>query len=107
MQLDPNARRTAYEKACELTADGGIAVGDYVDSILSAYIEAAPSPSPAPGVVTEIRAKIEAEHVKVSGDDGYNYAAGQEYGLRQALIIVDAALASLSQPAKGAKGGGL
>lgn len=46
----------------------------------------------------EARNAIEREHSKVSGDDGYNYAAGQEYGLRLALIKLDAALTS---PAEG------
>lgn len=46
----------------------------------------------------KLRSDIQAEHDRVRGDDGYNYAAGHEYGLRVALLKIDAALASLSQP---------
>ena len=49
------------------------------------------------------RAEVDAEHAKVNGDDGYNYAAGQEYGLRLALIILDKHLAAIE--ALSAQGG--
>lgn len=44
-----------------------------------------------------LRNEIELEHAKVSGDDGYNYAAGQEYGLRLALNKIDEAIAAISR----------
>jgi hypothetical protein len=52
----------------------------------------------------EAREAIEVERAKVSGDDGYNYAAGQEYGLRLALIKIDAVLSP--SPDTTASGGG-
>lgn len=48
-------------------------------------------------LIDDIRAEIDREHAKVRGDDGYNYAAGHEYGLRQALIIIDRALTAAEQ----------
>ena len=39
------------------------------------------------------REEIEQARASVSGDDGYNYASGEEYGLRRAVIILDKALA--------------
>ena len=42
------------------------------------------------------REEIEQARASVSGDDGYNYASGEEYGLRRAVIILDKALAALS-----------
>lgn len=60
------------------------------------------SRTPAPqgdGVVEALRSareEIEQARASVSGDDGYNYASGEEYGLRRAVIILDKALAALS-----------
>lgn len=51
-------------------------------------------------VVVGARDLIEGERGKIAGDDGYNYVAGQEYGLRLALIILDKALANLPAGAK-------
>lgn len=48
------------------------------------------------------RDAIEIERAKVSGDDGYNYAAGQEYGLRLAGFILDKRIAALAVPQEAA-----
>lgn len=66
--------------------------------VLDLVRRAATPPAPS-GVVGALRAQIDAEHSKVIGDDGYNYAAGQEYGLRLALIIIDKALAAIEEQA--------
>lgn len=52
------------------------------------------------GELVEARDEIEMVRAKVSGDDGYNYPAGQEYGLRQAVIILDRRIAALAKEGK-------
>jgi len=42
--LEMKARRVAIEKALEVASDGGAPVNDYVDAILTAYLEAVGEP---------------------------------------------------------------
>lgn len=51
-------------------------------------------------VLAGVRDRIENERGMVSGIDGYNYASGEEYGLRKAVIMLDEALATLDARAK-------
>jgi len=37
----------------------------------------------------ELFAKLDYAHATCSGGDGYNYASGEEYGLRKALTMVE------------------
>ena len=56
----------------------------------------APQAPQGDGVAEALRSareEIEQARASVSGDDGYNYASGEEYGLRRAVIILDKALA--------------
>jgi hypothetical protein len=67
-----------------------------------ALIVAAPSPSPAPGVVEALRLAVdlvERDVIRVRPSDREE--------LMSALSVWNAALASLSQPAKEREGGGL
>lgn len=45
--------------------------------------------------LTAVRMEIDVEHGRLVGDDGYNYAAGVEFGLRTALIRIDTALSRI------------
>lgn len=85
--------------------------GAYTQEMSDAFTDeqyASPLPQEQPAAVkalTTLRNEVEAEHAKVSGDDGYNYVAGQEYGLRLVLLKIDAALSALSLPSPLPEGG--
>lgn len=81
------------------------AAGDYEQRVRSCFT-AAPSPSPAPGVVEALRKARQLvdiatdwnlDEVEIDGEMVRTYSLGAEF---------DAALASLSQPAKGEREGG-
>jgi hypothetical protein len=92
MQLDPKGLEAALNE---------MAVGDEetfarsVKPAIRAYLEAAPSPSPAPGVVTALRLAVdmvERDVIRVRPSDRDE--------LLSALSVWNAALAPLSQPAE-------
>lgn len=76
------------------------AQADYEARILSALTatQSAPAPGGWRDILRAVRDAIDLEHAKVIGDDGYNYAAGQEYGLRLALLKIDEALSASPAP---------
>jgi hypothetical protein len=80
------------------------AQADYAARIASAlspaFIERIAALEAENARMREARDNIEIEHALVSGDDGYNYAAGQEYGLRRALMIFDRARTTLQEHAE-------
>jgi hypothetical protein len=76
------------------------------EAAVRAYLSAAPSPSPAPGVVEALRKARQLvdiatdwnlDEVEIVGEMVRTYSLGAEF---------DTALASLSQPAKGERDGG-
>lgn len=115
MQLDPKgleAARTAVADLCN-TATEAVPMA-HVEAAIRTYLEAAPSPSPAPGVVTILNAAY-AAGFEASGegwnaeypfaDDNEDFEDDLEWAsLRDKRIAP--LLASLSQPAKGEREGG-
>jgi hypothetical protein len=122
MQLDQKAVKAAEIAAFKVRT--GEIEGDELTVYLQTYLEAAPSPSPAPGVATDEMVEAAARAIDLDAFTEYErrlqYNAHKEpeserrkfadhYDTRPAAIetaraALEAALASLSQPAKEREG---
>lgn len=93
MQLDPKGLEAA------MTAYGLDVVVDGLEAAIRAYLEAAPSPIPAPGVVMDdaLQVALDLLQEKIYGNPARSPGHNAQHYIKHAL-------ASLSQPAKGAEG---
>jgi len=125
MKIDPKGLEQAIAAAFCTRENGNIDFDAAIATAINAYLEAAPSPSPAPGVVEALRSEADRAYCRYLDKMSRKLCLGEEAKLRDGKFgaaELDAhrearelfgfhrgihfALASLSRPAKEREGGG-